>query len=107
MGGVFRRHTTCCKVNPLAIVVMQEIGVDISIHTPHHVQEYLSESWDYVITVCCGANESCPQFVGHVRQRLHIGFDDPSNAVGTEEFILSEFRRVRDEIHLEMRKLFK
>ena len=57
------------EVNPMAVMVMQEIGVDISMHTPHHVQEYLSESWDCVITVCGGANESCPQFVGHVRQK--------------------------------------
>ena len=94
------------EVNPMAVMVMQEIGVDISMHTPHHVQEYLSESWDCVITVCGGANESCPQFVGHARQRLHIGFDDPSNAIGTEELILSEFRRVRDEIYLKMKELF-
>lgn len=94
------------EVNPMAAMVMQEVGVDISTHSPHHVQEYLSESWDYVITVCGGANESCPQFVGHVRQRLHIGFDDPSNVVGTEELILSEFRRVRDEIYLKMKELF-
>ena len=94
------------EVNPMAVMVMQEIGVDISTHSPHHVQEYLSESWDYVITVCGGANESCPQFVGDVRQRLHIGFDDPSNAIGTEELILSEFRRVRDEIYLKMKELF-
>lgn len=51
-----------------------------------------------MITVCGGANETCPMFVGKVDQRLHIGFDDPSDAQGSEEFIMSEFRRVRDEI---------
>ena len=86
------------KVNPLAVKVMQENGIDISRHTPHNIKEYLNEPWDYVITVCGGANESCPTFVGNVKHRIHIGFDDPSDAVGSEEFIMSEFRRVRDEI---------
>ena len=86
------------RVNPIAVKVMQEKGIDISGHTPHNVAEYLNDSWDYVITVCGGANESCPTFIGNVKQRLHIGFDDPSDAVGSEEFIMSEFRRVRDEI---------
>jgi arsenate reductase len=59
---------------------------------------YLNEEWDYVITVCGGANEACPMFTGKVKHRLHIGFDDPSHAEGTPSFIESEFRRVRDEI---------
>ncbi|ETK10812.1 protein tyrosine phosphatase, partial [Tannerella sp. oral taxon BU063 isolate Cell 6/7/9] len=59
---------------------------------------YIGQEWDYVITVCGGANESCPMFTGEVRNRLHIGFDDPSEATGTPEFINSEFHRVRDEI---------
>ncbi len=54
------------KVNPRAVEVMKEIGIDISGHTPHNVGEYLNESWDYVITVCGGANESCPAFAGNV-----------------------------------------
>lgn len=86
------------RVNPSAVKVMQEEGIDISWHTPHNVEEYLNESWDYVITVCGGANESCPAFVGKVGHRIHIGFDDPSEAVGSEEYVMSEFRRVRDEI---------
>lgn len=86
------------KVNPLAVKAMQENGIDISGHTPQNVEEYLKESWDYVITVCGGANESCPAFVGKVKHRIHIGFDDPSNAIGSEEFVMAEFRRVRDEI---------
>jgi arsenate reductase len=77
---------------------MAEIGIDISHHTSDSVQKYLGEAWDYVITVCGGANEACPAFLGKVKTRLHIGFDDPSHAVGTEEFIWSEFIRVRDEI---------
>ena len=86
------------KVHPTAIRVMAEVGIDISHHTPKSVNHYLNESWDYVITVCGGANESCPMFTGEVRNRLHIGFDDPSEATGTPEFIDSEFHRVRDEI---------
>lgn len=86
------------QVNPKAVKVMAEAGVDISSHTPKSVTQYLDESWDYVITVCGGANESCPAFIGKVANRLHIGFDDPSHVTGSEEFIWSEFRRVRDEI---------
>ena len=86
------------KVNPLAVKAMYEKDIDISGHTPHNVDEYLNEPWDYVITVCGGANESCPVFVGNVEHRLHIGFDDPSDAIGSEEFVLAEFRRVRNEI---------
>ena len=86
------------QVNPKAVEVMSEVGIDISLHTPKSVETYLNDEWDYVITVCGGANESCPIFVGNVKHRLHIGFDDPSDAVGTDEFVMSEFRRVRDEI---------
>ena len=86
------------KVNPKAIKVMQDAGVDISHHTSDSVEQYMNDEWDYVITVCGGANESCPAFLGKVKHRLHIGFDDPSHAVGTDEFIRSEFIRVRDEI---------
>lgn len=81
-----------------AVAVMKEAGIDISHHTSDSVEKYLNDEWDYVITVCGGANESCPAFVGKVKHRLHIGFDDPSHAVGTDEFIWSEFIRVRDEI---------
>ena len=86
------------KLNEKAVQVMSEIGIDISHHTSDPVDKYLDEQWDYVITVCGGANESCPAFIGDVKHRLHIGFDDPSHAVGTDEFIMSEFFRVRDEI---------
>lgn len=86
------------QVNPKAIEVMHEAGIDISTHIPTHVNAYLDQEWDYVITVCGGANESCPAFTGSVGQRLHIGFDDPSKTTGSPEFIDSEFRRIRDEI---------
>ena len=86
------------KINPMAVKVMDEMGIDLSSHSPKSVNQYIEQEWDYVITVCGGANESCPLFKGEVKNRLHIGFDDPSEATGTPEFINSEFRRVRDEI---------
>jgi arsenate reductase len=86
------------SLNPKAVEVMREAGVDISHHTSDSVDTYLNDEWDFVITVCGGANESCPAFMGKVKQRLHIGFDDPSEATGTPEFIDSEYVRVRDEI---------
>lgn len=86
------------RLNPKAVEVMMDAGVDISYHTSESVDKYLSDEWDFVITVCGGANESCPAFMGKVKQRLHIGFDDPSEATGTPEFIDSEYVRVRDEI---------
>ena len=63
------------QVNPLAVETMLEAGIDISSHTPKDVSIYLQQEWDYVITVCGGANESCPAFTGKVKHRLHIGFD--------------------------------
>lgn len=86
------------KLNPTAVKVMQEAGTDISHYSSDSIDKYLNEDWDYVITVCGGANESCPTFTGNVKQQLHIGFDDPSDATGSPEFIYSEFIRVRDEI---------
>jgi arsenate reductase (thioredoxin) len=86
------------KLNPKAVKAMAEVGIDISHHTSDSVDKYLGDAWDYVITVCGGANEACPAFLGKVKTRLHIGFDDPSHAEGSEDFIWSEFIRVRDEI---------
>ena len=86
------------KLNEKAIQVMSEIGIDISHYTSDSIDEYIDKEWDYVITVCGGANENCPSFIGKVKNRLHIGFDDPSHAIGTDYFIMSEFYRVRDEI---------
>ena len=86
------------EIHPKAVQVMKEVGIDISSGKPKPVNEFLNESFDYVITVCGGAKESCPVFTGEVKHRLHIGFDDPAEVEGTEEYILSEFRRIRDEI---------
>lgn len=95
------------KLNAKAVKAMAEIGIDISHHTSDSVDKYLGEEWDYVITVCGGANEACPAFLGKVNHRLHIGFDDPSHATGTDEFIWSEFIRVRDEINAGFRKFYE
>jgi arsenate reductase len=95
------------QINQRAVTVMREAGIDISHHTPRHVDQYLGEEWDYVITVCDHANETCPLFIGKVKHRLHIGFEDPSHATGSEEFIMNEFRRVRDLIKGEFRKFYE
>ncbi|MDD3079778.1 MAG: arsenate reductase ArsC [Paludibacter sp.] len=110
----FDKNITVCsagtqasgKLNPQAVKVMKQVGIDISHHTSDPVEKYLEDEWDYVITVCGGANESCPAFMGKVKHRLHIGFDDPSHAVGTEDFIWSEFIRVRDEIKADFYKFY-
>jgi len=94
-------------VHPKAVQVMQEIGIDISHGHPKPVIGFLDQTFDYVITVCGGAKESCPVFQGEVKHRLHIGFDDPAEATGTEEFILSEFRRIRDEIKRDFGKFYE
>ena len=86
------------KVNPFAVKAMKEIGIDISNGVAEDVDKYLSQSFDYVITVCDNAKETCPVFMGNVKHRLHIGFDDPADAVGTEEEVMPFYRRVRDEI---------
>jgi arsenate reductase len=104
---VFSAGTEASGVlNPDAVVVMNEIGIDISSHISDSVSKYLHEEWDYVITVCGGANEVCPAFIGKVKHRLHMGFDDPSHTKGSDEFIRSEFIRVRNEIREGFFKLY-
>lgn len=86
------------EINKKAVAVMKEAGIDIGKFKPVSVEKYLNESWDYVITVCDEANESCPLFTGKVAHRLHIGFEDPSKVKGDADYIRNEFRRVRDNI---------
>ena len=86
-------------VHPQAIAVMREIGIDISDHRSKHMDEFLNQKVDTVITVCGNADQACPMFPGQVH-RHHWGFDDPAHATGTEEEVLAEFRRVRDQIRL-------
>lgn len=84
-------------VNPKAIQVMAEAGIDIASHTSNHVNEYAAIDFDYVITVCDNAKESCPYFPSRAK-KLHYNFPDPAKATGTEEEVMNEFRRVRDLI---------
>ncbi len=89
-------------VHPKAIQVLKEIGIDISANTSKHMNEFLNQKITTVITVCGNADQACPTFPGQVN-RYHWGFDDPAHAKGTEEEILAEFRRIRDEIALVFR----
>ena len=95
------------KVHPLAIKVMLEENIDLTKNKPKSVNEFLNNEFDYVITVCGGAKENCPMFTGKVKHRIHIGFDDPAEAKGNYEFVLSEFRRIRDEIKREFYEFYK
>jgi arsenate reductase (thioredoxin) len=94
------------QVHPKAIQVMKEVGIDLSKNFPKKVDQYLTEQFDFVITVCDNAKETCPIFWGKVNQQLHIGFEDPANAKGTEEEILKVYRRIRDEIKTEFNKFY-
>lgn len=94
------------SINKKAIAVMKEVDIDISHNKPKPVEQFLSESWDFVITVCDDANEMCPVFTGKVKHRLHIGFEDPSILTGSEEYIIREFRRTRNAISKEFYDLY-
>lgn len=93
-------------LNPKAVQVMAEIGIDISGNSSDHLSKYEGGRFDFVITLCGDANERCPLFFGGVK-RLHMGFEDPPKATGTEEEIMNVYRRVRDEIRQQMRKFFE
>ncbi len=95
------------RINSKAVKVMAEAGIDISDNYPKNVDIFINENWDYVITVCDDANESCPVFAGNVKHRLHMGYEDPSHKTGAEEYIFSEFRRIRDMIKDDFFKLYK
>ena len=95
------------KVNPFAVKAMKEVGIDISNGVAEDVGKYLSHSFDYVITVCDNAKETCPVFIGDVKHRLHIGFDDPADAVGSEEEVMPVYHRVRDEIKKDFFNFYK
>ena len=95
------------RINPNAVKVMKEAGIDIGKNKPKNVGQYLSESWDYVITVCDDANESCPVFPGKVRNRLHMGFEDPSKVKGSYTEIMTAFYDVRNEIKDAFYELFE
>lgn len=85
------------RVNPNAVRVMAEVGVDISGHHPKRAADQTAQAWDLVVTVCGGAREVCPHFPG-AREQVHVGFPDPFDATGTEDEILAVYREVRDDI---------
>lgn len=101
----FSAGTEATRVNPLAIRVLDELGIDISGHRSKTLDQFAGETFDYVITLCGSANEQCPLFFGGVK-RMHMGFSDPSRATGSEEEIMAEFRRVRDEIKTSLLEFF-
>lgn len=94
------------SVNKNAITVMKEIGIDISSHNAKNVNNFLNDSFDFVITVCDNAKETCPNFTGKVKHRIHLGFVDPAEATGTPVEILNEYREVRDEIKRSFRQFY-
>ena len=95
------------NVNPYAIEIMKEIGIDISEHYPKNADQFTGMDFEYVITVCDNAKEICPVFTGNVKHRLHKGFEDPFNATGSDEEKKAVYRKVRDEIKSAFKDLFK
>ena len=94
------------EVHPKTIQVMKELDFDLSRNKPEDVNKYLDRNFDYVITVCDEANETCPVFHGKVKQRLHIGFEDPALAKGTDVEVLKKFREIRDQIKAKFKEFF-
>ena len=95
------------RVMPESIEVMAEKGIDISKHTPEHVYDYMKLPFDYVITVCDHANETCPIFTGEVKHRMHLPFPNPIHAKGGFKKRLKAYREVRDAIEKRFYKLYK
>lgn len=91
------------SVNPNSIKVMYEEGIDISKNKTNDVNEFIDKPFDFVITVCDNAKEVCPDFTGKIKNRIHLSIIDPADAKGTEEYILDEYRKVRNEL----KKIFK
>lgn len=85
-------------INPRTVIVMKELGMDVSGNKPKSVDIFLDDSYEYVITVCDGAKEVCPVFTGKVKNRVHIGFEDPASYKGSDDDVLPHYRRIRDEI---------
>jgi arsenate reductase len=101
----FSAGTQASFVNPTAIAVLKEIDIDISKHRSKNLSEFDGQTFDDVITLCGEANETCPLYIGGTK-KTHIGFDDPSQAKGSIEEVLSEFRRVRDDIKEKLTAFF-
>jgi arsenate reductase len=101
---VFSAGTESTRVNPLAVRAMAEKGIDISRHTSDHIDKYMGMEFDYVITVCDNANETCPYFPTN-KTKWHWSLEDPAAATGTEEERLSKFRAIRDQIEKRLQVL--
>jgi arsenate reductase len=95
------------EVHPFAIKVMAEAGIDISGYYTKNVNQFIHKSFDYVVTVCDNAKDTCPVFLGNVANKVHIGFEDPVNTAGREEEILEVFRKTRNEIQKEFDLFYK
>lgn len=95
------------QISNRAVKVMAEKDIDISANSPQSVERFLGFEWDYVITVCDDADKTCPVFSGKVNHRIHMGFEDPSKVTGTEEYIMGEYRRIRDQIASEFLKFYE
>ena len=110
----FDRNLTVCSAGTetavqtylLAIETMAKSGIDISQKRPKPIEQYLNESWDYIITLCSTVDENCPEFMGKVRHRLHLGTYDPSRAKETPESIASEFRRISIQLKKKMYEFY-
>jgi arsenate reductase (thioredoxin) len=98
--------TIATFVRPQAIAIMSEIGIDISEHRSKSLDEFLDTPFDYVITVCDNANETCPMFPGPAK-RIHWSFDDPAAMQGSDEQVMDGFRRVRNEIRSKLTQFVK
>lgn len=99
---VYSAGTEATRVHPLAIQAMADVDIDISGARSKHLDEFIGDRFDYVITVCDAANETCPVFPGDPK-RIHWSFPDPSQAGGTDDERLRAFRKVRDEITMRLR----
>ncbi len=93
------------QVNPFAVKAMKEIGIDISKHFPKNVCQFTDSAFDLVLTVCDNAKEACPVFTGTVNKRMHIGFEDPADATGTDKEKLMVYRKTRDRIKIEFENI--
>lgn len=95
------------ETHPKAVAVMREIGIEIGNGRPKHVDQFLGMPIDWVITVCGDANRNCPAFTGEVKHRIHIGFEDPAKATGTEDEVMRVFRQVRNQIQNRFREFYE
>lgn len=93
------------EVNPFAIKAMKEVGIELNSNFPKNVCQFTDQSFDLVLTVCDNAKEICPVFTGDVKNRIHIGFEDPADATGSDEEKLIVYRKVRDQIKISLENL--